>query len=350
LISTILVFAAVVALSGCGKADAGTAGSGQAPTDTSTPSAAVSSGTSPAAGTDANTLVVAGVGGGGGPAAAKGAVGSQPNAPTPGTTSAVATPFSTGAAEVVRIAVPVADYPALVDQAVAAKYRPVWIDGYDVGSAVYFNAVFRRDEGTTNWWELIEMSASGYQRQFDAFKAHGYRLVLVESYLNAGQARYAAIWDTSTGVDYYAFHAYTASAYQALFDSKTAAGYLPAQVSVISVGGALSYSGLLIKRSLGASWTLKSSLTPDEYQTLFNSETAAGRGLAYVASYVVNGSVRFVALFAASASAPLRAKHGLTAAAFTSQTTANEQAGFSTRAVSGYAVNGSPSFIAYWSK
>jgi hypothetical protein len=136
-----------------------------------------------------------------------------------------------------------------------------------------------------------------------------------------------------------------------MFDSKTAAGYLPAQVSVIAVDGALTYSGLFVKRSLGKSWLLKSALTPSAYQTLFTQQASAGLGLAYVNAYTgTDGTPRLVALFAASATGKLVAKHGLTATALAKQVTTEEEAGYQTRAVAGYQQSGAARFIAYWVK
>jgi hypothetical protein len=119
------------------------------------------------------------------------------------------------------------------------------------------------------------MSASGYQSRFDSLTSQGYRPASVESYLHNGQIRYAGIWVKSSGPDYFAFHGYSATDYQNMLNTKTAAGYLPANVSAVSVNGALSYTGLPLKRSLG-SWLLKSALSPTDYQTLFTQETKAG--------------------------------------------------------------------------
>jgi hypothetical protein len=264
--------------------------------------------------------------------------------------NAAVTPFPAGAAEVVRTAVPADSYPALVRGAIAATYRPVWVDGYDVAGQTYLNTVFRPNSQSTPWYEYVGMDATGYQSRFNTLKAAGYRLTFVESYLVGGQARYAAMWEKSSGPDYYAFHSVAASAYQSMLNTKTAAGYLPAQVSAISVNGSLFYTGLLIKRSLGKSWVLKSTLTPTDYQTLFTTETKAGLGLAYVNAYTVNGAAKFVALFASSASTSLQAKHGLTASALATQLSTQVKAGYHTRAVAGYDVSGSPRFIAYWTK
>ena len=48
-----------------------------------------------------------------------------------------------GAKEVARHGVPARDYQCLFDQAVNAGYALEWIDGFDVGGKVYYNAVFR---------------------------------------------------------------------------------------------------------------------------------------------------------------------------------------------------------------
>jgi hypothetical protein len=266
------------------------------------------------------------------------------------TDDAATAPFPTGTAEVVRTAVPADSYPALVREAIAATYRPAWMDGYDVAGQTYLNTVFRPDNRSTPWYEYVGMDATGYQSRFDTLKAAGYRLTFVESYLLGGQARYAAMWEKSTGPAYYAFHGLAAAAYQSMLDNKTAAGYLPAQVSAISVNGSLVYTGLLLKRSLGRSWVLKSTLAPADYQALFTKETQAGLGLAYVNAYTVNGAARFVALFASSASGSLQARHGLTGSALATQLTTEVNAGYHTRAVAGYDVSGSPRFIAYWTK
>ncbi|HEY2674459.1 MAG TPA: hypothetical protein VGJ07_29335 [Rugosimonospora sp.] len=253
----------------------------------------------------------------------------------------------TGAREVVRYAVPIASYPALLNEAVAAKYRPVSLDGYDVGGATYVNAVFRPGDGTA-WYQYIEMSASGYQSRFDSLKSQGYRLVSVESYLHSGQIRYAGLWLKSSGPDYFAFHGYSATDYQNMLNTKTAAGYLPAGVSAVSVGGVLSYTGLLVKRGLG-SWVLKSTLSSTDYQTLFNQETKAGLAPAYLNAYTVSGAVRFIALFASVPSVKFQAQHGMTATQAASVTATQEKAGYLTGAAAGYDDGGQARFLAYWS-
>lgn len=280
---------------------------------------------------------------------AKGTSAATENAKSTGGRAASATPakIPAGLSEVVRYAVPVAMYHDLVTQAMAAHYRPVSFDGYDVGGKTYFNVVFRPFD--VPWYHYVEMSASGYQTRFDTFKSEGYHPTLVESYLNGGQIRYGAIWVKSSGPAYYAFHGYTASAYQSLLDQKTADGYVPVTVSAVSVNGVLSYAGLLTKRSM-AGWLLKSQLTPSQYQTLFDSEKKAGLSPAYLNAYTVNGSVRFVALFTTSPSVPFQARHGLTAAGVASQVSAAEKAGYFTGSLAGYNDGGQAHFLGFWTK
>ena len=59
-------------------------------------------------------------------------------------------------------AVPVENYHALFVQAVAAKYRPTFLNGYDVAGKACLNVVFRPDNGPA-WYEYTEMSSTGYR-------------------------------------------------------------------------------------------------------------------------------------------------------------------------------------------
>jgi hypothetical protein len=299
----------------------------------------------PASGSPAGTATAAGASGGGANGAGTSGGGASGGASGGGAAMAAIAP---GAREVVRYAVPIASYPALLSQAMKAKYRPVSLDGYDAGGATYVNAVFRPSDGTA-WYQYIEMSASGYQSRFDSLKSQGYRPASVESYLHSGQIRYAGIWVKSSGPDYFAFHGYSATDYQNMLNTKTAAGYLPANVSAVAVNGALSYTGLLLKRSLG-SWLLKSTLSPTDYQTLFTQETKAGLAPAYLNAYTSGGSVRFIALFASVPKVAYEAKHGMTAAAAASATAAQEKAGYLTGSAAGYDDGGQARFLAYWSR
>jgi hypothetical protein len=133
-------------------------------------------------------------------------------------------------------------------------------------------------------------------------------------------------------------------------ESRTAAGFLPAQISAVGVNGALSYTGLLVKHSLGKSWQVKGSLTASEYQAALTDMNGKGLGLAYVNAYPLDGSVRFIALFASSAHATFQAGNALTGTTLATQLDTQTKAGYRTRAVVGYDNAGSAGFLAYWSK
>jgi hypothetical protein len=264
--------AALGLLSGCGAGKPAPAKNAAATDGPSTPSSTGAYDTSTLQSGGLDISEGAGATGSGAGGGAGSGDGGGPSAKATGSGSK-SSPFTSGAAEVVRTAVAVADYHNLFTQAVAAKYRPVWLDGYDVGAAAFFNVVFRKDNGATPWFEYTEMSASGYQTRFDSLKGQGYQLTFVESYLNGGHARYAAIWEKSTGTASYAFHGFSASAYQSMLDKQTKAGFLPAQVSAIGMGGGLSYSGLLVKRSRSTTWVHKTVLQEKDKSHLVVHQT-----------------------------------------------------------------------------
>ena len=55
--------------------------------------------------------------------------------------------YAPGLAEVARHGVSSAGFQTAFDDAVAGGYRPVWIDGFNLGSSAYFNMLFRPADG-----------------------------------------------------------------------------------------------------------------------------------------------------------------------------------------------------------
>lgn len=66
-----------------------------------------------------------------------------------------------GLAEVAYHGVPNAEYQRLFLDVAASGYRPVWVDGFEVASATYFNVVFRPSDGP--WAARHNLSSTEYQ-------------------------------------------------------------------------------------------------------------------------------------------------------------------------------------------
>lgn len=132
---------------------------------------------------------------------------------------------------------------------------------------------------------------SQYQAELDLRVARGYRPLQVESYPGAGGIRYAVIFERKAGPAWRAYHGRSASRHQSTFDSLTASGYRPINVSVVSLNRNRRYTAFYERRSLG-SWQARSFLTASQYQATSNDNVARGRRLIYLNAYDHRGSPR----------------------------------------------------------
>lgn len=251
-----------------------------------------------------------------------------------------------GAGEVARHGVPARDYQCLFDQAVNAGYALEWIDGFDVGGNVFYNAVFRPG-GNTAWSAFHGLNGAQYQQRFNEFTGKGYRPHQVESYLGQGGVRYAVIFRKQSGAAYSAYHGLSASDHQQRMDDLTKNGFRPRNVSVVSSGGQRRYTALYDKTDMG-SWQARSQLTAAEYQQAFDANTQQGRQVVYLNGYVHAGQPYFSAIWSSKANGPYKARHGLTSSQYQSEWQSSTGAGLLTRDVTGYSVGGSARYAAIW--
>lgn len=250
-----------------------------------------------------------------------------------------------GASEIARHGMPISDYQCFFDQARLADYEPAWIDMFNIGGSVFVNTVWRPESGG-RIAAFHGLSDAQYQSRFNEWTGRGYRPVLIESYLQGGAARYAAVFKQGAGPAYSAYHGLDANAHQQKFDSLTAQGFRPAAVSVVS-SGTRRYTALFEKADVGA-FQLKSQLTPAAYQQEFTENKAAGRHVAYLNGYSHGGQSYIVALFTSKAGAGGKQRHGLTGGGYQSEYEAARSAGMLTRAVTAYAEGSQARYAASW--
>lgn len=255
--------------------------------------------------------------------------------------------IKSGAKEVARHGVPARDYQCLFDQAVNAGYALEWIDGFDVGGKVYYNAVFRPKGPATAAFHGL--TGAQYQQRFDQYTKQGYRLHQVDAYGGDGGARYAAIFRKQSGPAWKAYHGLSADQHQQRMDTWTADGYRPRNVAVVSSGGQRRYAALYEKADIG-SWQSKSQLSAVQYQQAFDANAKAGRKLVYVNAYSHAGQPQFSAIWSSKAGGAYKARHGLSSGQYQDEWENATGAGYLTRDVTGYSAGGSARYAAIWRK
>lgn len=255
--------------------------------------------------------------------------------------------FSAGLAEVARHAVPSSDYQLMFDHASGSGYRPVWIDGFEVGGRLYFNVLFRPVDGS--WAAFHNLTGEAYQDQFAKMKAQGRRLVFVDSYRVGSNLRYAAVFAADKGPAVAAYHGLPQAQHQQRIEEWTKEGWRPKEISVVSLNGQRYYTARYERGSTG-SYMARSTVRTSDYQALVNENVKASRRPVYLEAYEHNGEQFFSVIFESQSASGYSASHGLTGSGYQQAWAAARKSGLRTRAVVGYSTGNSARYAAIWTK
>lgn len=178
-------------------------------------------------------------------------------------------------------------------------------------------------------------------------RTRGYSLAHVDSYGDGTMVRYAAIWALGTSPQV-TYEEKTFAEHNTLLGKLTSQGWTPKVVTVAVVFGDPQVTALYTKEPAGSVVAMP-GLTSAEYQTYFTQQKEAGRKLRYVNAYRGDGKNLFSAIWTSEPQGgSLAANHGLSSDGLTEKWQKNLSAGFRTKSVTGYEVNGQHTFAAFW--
>lgn len=226
-----------------------------------------------------------------------------------------------------------------------AGYRQVWRQQVQNGSTSRVASIWRPRAGLA-WAARHGQTAAQYQSTFDTYRAAGYRLTHVDSYLDGGAVRYSSVFTKTSGPAWTAYHGVSGATHQSKFNNLTGLGYRPRQISVVYVGGERRYTAMYEKVSVGSMISLQ-NIAEASYQTVFNQQVAAGRRPVYLDTYLVGTDVRFSAIFTSAAPSTV-ARHGLTSAQYQTEFNTQTAAGRLLVAVTAYRSGGTLKYAALW--
>lgn len=199
------------------------------------------------------------------------------------------------------------------------------------------------------WVARHGLNGSQYQTAFDRYVAQGYRLRCVSGYSVGGVTRYAAIWDKSGGPAWAARHGLTAAQYQQAFNDYAAQGYRLQMVSGYSVGASARFAAIWDK-STGPAWAARHGLTGTQYQQAFDQYKAQGLRLRWVSTYAEGGQARYAALWDKSSGPAGIARHGLEEAAFRAAAQQYAAQGYDLVCGNAVTLGGKDYYAALWEK
>ncbi len=263
--------------------------------------------------------------------------------------TAIMPDYSEGFAEIARHGVRAADFQFVFDHTTKSGYRMVWVDGYEVNGANYFNLIFRPADGTP-WVARVGMNNQEYADEFDLRVGQGFRPLQVESYMDGFTIRYAVIFVKQAGPGWVTYHGKTEAEQNQLFSSLLAQGFIPRNISVVApspITPQRFYTAFYEKVPVTGLVTLW-AMTPGEYQTHYNLNAAAGRKLVYLNAYQQLGDPRFTAIWVSPVAGVSGANHGLSGAQYQSEWEHWTGLGYLTRLVTGYEQDNHARFAGLW--
>lgn len=267
------------------------------------------------------------------------------NRGTPITRSFNVSNYRPGFAEIARHGVDGNVYQQVFEDITAAGYRLVWIDAYDSASRPFFNVIFHPEDGV-QWIARHNLTGAQYQNEFNNMPA-GFRPTQVESYIYGQEIRYALIMTNEPGPAWVAHHFLTGAQHEAFFAQHRQDGYRPVNVSVVNLGGVFFFTSLYDQAAVG-SWWVQPNIPASQYQSVFNDNIAAGRFLAYLNAYLVQGQVYFAGIWNSAPYGAWQARHNLSSPDYQREWETWTGAGYSTRLVTGYAPGGVHLYGGLW--
>jgi hypothetical protein len=259
--------------------------------------------------------------------------------------------------EVVHYSVEENDYQSLWDAMDRKGMSPAWINTHTIEKGpfyfyTFFNVVFRpklgRDEPTCHGLDAAQFSTL----RSKLVDQQGYHVKQIESYFSMRQGKqlFAAIFAKYGGLaprhPARTYHGKTYSEHASLASSWTQEGFVPTNMSVVSVNKTLSYTALW-EFSPHTSFDMEEHLNPLTMQDTFDRNHKADRFTTYLKGYFHQGVTRYSAVFS-SGTKDRKVRDDLRLNGFQTVLTQQRQDNHSLRSISGYQLDGDAAFAAIW--
>ena len=198
------------------------------------------------------------------------------------------------------------------------------------------------------WVANHGLDGDAYQAEFENLTAQGFRLLKISGYSVSGQDYYASIWDLSPGPAWVGMHRVPGADYQGQFDSLTAQGYRPVDISGYEKDGSDYYAAIFEQSEVPGGWTAAHGIAGADYQGIFDQNVAAGFRPLRVSGFTVGGADYIASIWVGDDGTPWAASHGMDGASYQAALENWSNQGLRLVDISGYEFNGADYYTAIW--
>lgn len=156
-------------------------------------------------------------------------------------------------------------------------YRLIDQDAYTSDGSLLYAGIWVQNKENLAWASLRNLTGAEFGTNFANYSRDGFMLVDTEAYNTSNGLRYSQIWVQNTGnIGWAALRDMTAAEYAEAFNNYRAEGYRVHDIESYLVGTTQRYAAIWIKNTNGRGWYAYRDLTAQAYGNLW---PAARRGL-----------------------------------------------------------------------
>src|SRR5205807_2722577 len=164
-----------------------------------------------------------------------------------------------------------------INTANSQGFRAFWLSAHEFGGQLHFEGIWEKRPGppVDVFLDLTEVSL---QSAINQHRQQGMRMVHISGYSTGGAARYAVIFDHSSGPQWQVRHNLDAQEFQQTFNNLSHEGFRAVEISGYNLGGSDRYA-VLWEKTGGARWA-RNGVPDASYQNVYdNMHYSGGRPL-----------------------------------------------------------------------
>jgi CubicO group peptidase (beta-lactamase class C family) len=246
-----------------------------------------------------------------------------------------------------------AQYQTLIDTLRVQNFRPLDVNGYSINGADHFASVWEQSPGP-EWILRHDQSSDQHNKLLNTLPGQGFRPIAVSPYDKGGTARYASLWYKVAGPAFEARHGMTPDQYQATFDQLKAQRFRLVDVCGYVDAGQLRFAAVWDKSPM-TDWAARHGMTPGAFLAERGHLEAHGFVLWRVSGYPAPGGTRYAAIWIKESPSiepgvTWQAKQGMSSAEYQSEFDALKTRGFRPAKINGFTVDGVTQYAGIWHK
>ncbi len=241
-----------------------------------------------------------------------------------------------------------ADYQGAFDLLKNQGFRPIDVNGGSANGVERFSGVWEQSPGPATQVRH-GINAAAHQQLFTTLPAQGFRPIAVSGHDTAGGIRFSSIWQAIPSPEVRARHGLTPAQWQNQVDTLPNEGFRPVDLCGYTEAGQVRFASIW-ERTTTPEWVARHGMTAGEYQQQFNHWATHGFILHRVSGYLDGGQTRYAALWSRGPDLTWQARHGIDAAQHQTEFNALVNRGYRLVKVNGYPEGGTVHYASIWHK